>query len=565
MNSDLVTVIREGKPYNIHEIDLRKGDLVLVQTGDVIPADLKLIEARLLEVDEFDITGELTPVYKTVTDEDVFLYMGSRVVRGSAKGIVVALKDDTEYGRIIAPPTLVDKLCWTQIFHRDQLTVLLILIPALCISLLRSHNLLGTVFSFLLIGILMFFLQSDSLFQYLFFYYGSTQIKKHNILIRNFDIFGIMDHVDIICFDKTGVLTTRNIEVTKIFLGSPLIEIIIRDQDLNNSLPALIKIGCSLCTDVSFHEKITFANPVDHALISFAQKMGVDFKEIYKKYKQIYDMPFNSENRFMCCGYETDNQDKWYFLKGDPDIVLTKCRNYYSENGEINKIDFDLQSEIKAMTNTISQNGDTAIALAIAETESCIEQSEFTFLCLVQIENTLQKGAKEVVQKAIEKGMRPLLLTGDKQQAAIKIAHDCGIASKSSVALNGNVMERMALDEVGRQSEYCSIFSRLMPSQKGSIIRQLQFRGHRIAMIGDGPNDGIALRVADVGISFQANSSPIAMQYSSVLLSQLSDLAIFIDISNKVMRIAKRIKLLRALALLILLILVYLNIFLQIY
>jgi hypothetical protein len=152
-------------------------------------------------------------------------------------------------------------------------------------------------------------------------------------------------------------------------------------------------------------------------------------------------MPFNSENRFMCCGYETDNQDKWYFLKGDPDIVLTKCRNYYSENGEINKIDFDLQSEIKAMTNTISQNGDTAIALAIAETESCIA-SEFTFLWPFQIENTLQKGKEWF--KRHEKGS-PFTAYRDKQQAAIKMAHDCG-SHQNPHTLEWECDERMALD-----------------------------------------------------------------------------------------------------------------------
>lgn len=563
MNNNFVAVIREGAPYHVHENDLLKGDLVLIQTGDTIPADMKLIEARSLEVDEFDITGELIPVYKTITNEDVLLYMGSRVVRGSAKGVVVALGDETEYGRIISQTSTPDKFHWKQLIHRDQLTILLLFIPAFTISILQSQNLIVTIFDFLLIGIVSIFLQYDLFFQYLFFNHGQTLIEKNNISIRDFDLIRIMAHVDIICFDKTGVLTTRNIEVAKLFLDKPLFGISVRDQNFENDIPVLIKTACSLCTDISYYEKIEFANPVDYALISFAQKMGVDLEDVLQKYQRIYDMPFNSENRVMACGYETENQAKWYFMKGDPDIVLNKCKYYYSKNGEEYNINFGFQSEIKAMTNSISQNGDTAIALAVADRELSPDQLDYTFLCLVQLENTLQEGAREVVQKAIEKGIRPLLLTGDKQQAAIKIAHDCGIATKSSVALNGNVIERMALDEVGRQSEYCSVFSRLMPSQKGSIIRQIQNRGHLVAMIGDGPNDGIALKAADIGISFQTNSSPIAMQYSSVLLDRLSDLTIFMEVSTRMLKTAQVIKFLRTIALLVILVMVYLYIFLQ--
>jgi len=565
MNSDLVTVIREGTPYHIHENDLQEGDLVLIQTGDLIPADLKLIEARSLEVDEFDITGELIPVYKTISNEDDFLYRGSRVIRGSAKGIVVALGDNTEYGRIFTQPSVPANFQWAQVFHREHLAIFLLLLPALYISSLQSQNPFGTTFGFLLIGILSFFLLFDLIVKFISVIRAQTLIKKNSILIRNFDLLRTMDQIDIICFDKTGVLTSRNIEVTKIFCGSPLIEITSKDYGFNDGIPALIKTACALCNDVSFFEKKDFANPVDHALITFAQKSGTDLEDALKKYRRIYDYPFNSENRIMACGYETENQARWYFMKGDPDIVLNKCKYHYSNNGEKINNNFTFQSEIKALANSISQKGDMAIALAVAEMKSSPDQPQYSFLCVVQVENTLQTGAKEAVQKAIEKGIRPILLTGDKQQAAIKIAHECEIATKSSLALNGNVVEKMTLDEVGRQSEYCSVFSRLIPSQKGTIIRQLQNRGHRVAMIGDGPNDGIALKVANIGISFSTNSSPIAMQYSSVLLNRLSDLTIFLDISNRIMKTEKWLKNLRTLVLLILLFVVIIYIYLQIF
>ncbi|NMB80394.1 MAG: cation-transporting P-type ATPase [Ignavibacteria bacterium] len=561
MNNTLITVIRDGKPYHIYENDLLLGDLVLIQTGDVIPADLKLIEARSVEIDEFELTGELLPVRKTIAEKDVFVYMGSRVICGSAKGIVIAKGNETEYGRIMAQSSVTEESPWSRTINRDQLVFLLLLIPAAWISIFQSRNRLETVLVFLLIGFFVILIQNDQLFEFISFNHGQILINRHNILIRDFNVIRDMDDVDIICFDKTGVLTTRNIEITKFYFDLPLVEIAARHPDFENGIPALIKTACSLCTDVTYFEKIDFANPIDHALLSFVQKTGLNLEEVQQKSRRIYEIPFSSENRYMCCGYEIENQTNWYFMKGDPDIVLNKCTHYYSKNGKKNKLSFNFQSSIKTKTNLISQNGDTVIALAVAEMESNLNQPAYSFLCLVQLENVVQEGAKEVVHKVIENGIRPLLLTGDKQQAAIKISRDFGIVTESPVALNGNVIEKMALDEVGRQSEYCSVFSSLMPSQKGIIIRQLQKRGHRVAMVGDGPNDGIALRVADVGISFQTNSSPIAMQYSSVLLNRLSDLMVLVNISTNTVKTTKKIKLLRSLVLLVLLFLVYFDIF----
>lgn len=175
--------------------------------------------------------------------------------------------------------------------------------------------------------------------------------------------------------------------------------------------------------------------------------------------------------------------------------------------------------------DAIQQNGDTVIALAYATSDvSGHPPDAYTFLCLLQFENTMQPGVREVIQGLSKNGIRCILLTGDRGETAAKIGRDSGIAEYTTAVLSGKVIDRMDLAEVARQAAYCSIFARLLPSQKGMLIRLLQQRGHWIAMVGDGPNDGIALKVADIGISYGVDSSPIARRLSDILIPNLAGL-----------------------------------------
>ncbi len=561
INGNYVTVIRKDITQNIRDNDLHLGDLVLLQTGDIVPADLKLVEARCLEVDEFDITGELVPVVKTISSEDVFVYMGCRIIRGSAKGIVIALGNETVYGRILNQVTAASQKQKFPQFRLSQLWILLLLLPAFCQSMFRSTAIHITILEYLFVGVMLLLSQRDELIHRFLLKREQQKFKKRNVLIRDSESIPHISEIGIICFDKTGVLTTREMEISKFFMLSALNGLNAISLDFSVSTHALIRTASVLCTDVSFFEKFQFANPVDHALISFAQRVSANFAEISSKYRRVFDMPFDSERRFMYCGYETEDKAKWYFLKGDPDVVLLQCKDYYDESGGKRKLDFNYKTKISALSKSISQNGDTAIAMAITQGDMNSKPNEYTFLCLAQFENTLQDGVKEIVESFIKKGIRPLLLTGDKSEAAVKIAHACGIAQNSEASLSGNVIDRMTLDEVGRQAEYCSIFSRLLPSQKATIIRQLKNKGHRVMMVGDGPNDGIALNVADIGISFQNDSSPIARQFSSILINHLNDLPGLFERSYALKARMKRLLYFRIVILIVLLILVYVDVF----
>jgi len=526
-----VTIVKNGELVNIVEDNLRQGDVVLLQAGDLVPADLRLVEATSLEVDEFELTGEIMPVIKKVNERDVMVYKGSKVVKGTGKGYVTATGEQTEYGKI-------SKLEWEREkgykFHwvnKSHFILPLALLPALIISLMRYHNPL--VFAvFLPLAAIVVLLQNTKLFKYILITSEIRRLQGHNIYFREMTALEHFINVDVMCFDKTGVLTTRNLEVKNVFLESGILNIDSVSTEGNTF--NLIKIACALCNDVRFREKMDQASLIDRALISFAMKNGINLDETLFRYKRIYDNPFDSEERYMACGFQFSDTTEYYFAKGDPEIILRMCDSYLTILGLKKDMDYDLLSSVKTNMDSINKTGDTIIALAYSTGSSTNVPSNYTFLCLLQLGAPLVPGVHEMLRELSVKGIRNVMLTGDRAETAAKVGEEIAITDRAYADLTGKHIERMELSEVARQSAYGSVFARLLPSQKGILIRLFQEKGHYVAMVGDGANDSTALRVADIGISFVENSSPFAKRLSKILINDLGDLLLVAQGSNRI-------------------------------
>lgn len=545
MSANAVTIVQEGKLVNTEVSQLRLGDLVVAQAGDVVPADLQLVEARGLEVDEFEITGEIMPVLKKVGAADAVLYMGSRVVRGAAKGTVVALGEHTEYGKVLREDWEDEKPAKFPLFKTRYLGLILALLPAVLIAIVRTHQVVGAVGLYGLAALALIVLQNDALFRSYLTNAELKTLQRRGIRIRSISALAKLRDVDLMCFDKTGVLTTRRMAVKTLYFADRVAQ---GDDPLadkaNADIAALVKLGCALGNDVLFYEKLDLATPVDKALLAYATHNGVDVQATLARYQRIYDEPFDSEKRFMASGFARDGQ-ALYFLKGDPDVVLRKCRSYVTTDGAQHPLDWEFRRLQDGYLDAVSQQRDTAIALAYRTESPDLPPTGYTFLCLFQLENPLQPDARDIVSALAARGIRSMMLTGDRAATAIKISAACGITAGSQACLTGRVLERMGAVEIARQSDYCSVFAQLMPSQKGFLIRFLQRDGHRVAMIGDGPNDGIALRAADVGISYLNDSSPIARRLAKILIHELADLSLLIESAFRIERRAKQWKLCR--------------------
>jgi Ca2+-transporting ATPase len=546
LRGNTVSILKNGRITNIAEEDLTKGDILLLQAGDLVSADLKLLEAHSLEVDEFELTGEIRPADKKANGEDVLVYRGSKVIRGNGKGVVVATGEATEYGEIIKQRWGQVKLEFPSLINGKYSVLLVFFLPPFIVSLTQSINLALVCVTYFSLMVLVVLLQNSELFRYILTMREVKKIESQGIHIQDVTSLDRIKSVNIFCFDKTGVLTTRDLEVERIHFADAIL-----DTDSFASaghIYDLAKIACALCNGVIFFEKASLADSIDRALIAFAMKNGINVKELLLKSKRIYEKPFDSENRYMACGFELED-GKTYFAKGDPEIILRMCQNYTTVSGIEKELDFEFLSSMNAETYAINQKGDIAIALAYNSNTFENPPLHWTFLCLLQLENPVKTGISDVVKTLQEGGIRTLILTGDRPETALKISREVGIEKQSGYCLSGKSMARMDLSEVARQSDYVSVFARLLPSQKGVLIMLLQQRNNVVAMVGDGPNDTVALKVADVGISFVENSSPFAQRVSKILINDLADLLAIIRIAGMTKLQVRYLLLFRILAL----------------
>jgi Ca2+-transporting ATPase len=530
MTGDFVTIISDGKLINIDKSNLRIGDTVVLQTHDLVPADLKLVGANGLEVDEFDITGELLPVIKKVEDEDVILYAGTKITRGTGDGVVTTIGEETEYGKVL-------KQSWEQaepyqfrLFEKKYLSLVLLLLLAFLIQAEYSNHVFALAVFYSILSLVLLLSQNEELHRHILVSKELAKLGRSGIQIRDTKALERMGDMDTFCFDKTGVLTTRQMMVKTVYFADGMI---IADSapTIDESVFHWIKIACAVCNDVSIWEKLEQANPMDKALISFAMKNGVNVKELLQRHKRIYDKPFDSENRHMVSGFEMDGKEV-YFAKGDAEVIQKMCGSYMTMMGGRKKIGAEFWHANRSNMEAINQNGNTVIALAYSNAST----TGYTFLGLLELENPLQVGVRETIRKITERGTRSILMTGDRAETAVSVAEACGITNDSNLVLTGRTLDRMESPEIARQSAYCSVFARLLPSQKGFLIRLLQQGGHCVGMIGDGVNDGIALKVADVGISFVENSSPVARRLAHILINTLDDLGRLVESAKRIKR-----------------------------
>ncbi len=311
MKDNPVTIIKNGKWINIAEDDLCKDDTVVFQAGDIVPADLRLIEATGLEVDEFDLTGEIMPVIKNI-QESAMLYRGSKIIKGSGKGIAVATGSETEYGKILEQTWEQENTYRFQFFNKNSLFPVALLLPPFVVQMALSHHPILLILLYLFLSAALMLMQNDDFFRYLLISDEVKKYERYQIQIRDISAIEALNQIDVICFDKTGVLTTREMEVKNLYYADGMPHA--ANTANNNTLSYLVKTACALCNDVQFYEKLEQANAIDKTLISFAGKNGIDIKELLQS-ERIYHRPFESENKYMACGYKLKDLGVYYFAR----------------------------------------------------------------------------------------------------------------------------------------------------------------------------------------------------------------------------------------------------------
>ena len=544
------TVIRDGSQTIIPTRELVPGDIVVLSEGNKIPADLRLFFIKDAAVDESALTGESIPVEKrigpvsiphlTPADQTCIAFSGTFISRGSAKGIVINTGEKTEFGKI-ASMVKHTKTSETPLQKKISEFTSTLIIAILSVS--TFNFVLANIFGY---SMIYSFLASVSLIVAAIpemlpiivttiLALAATMMARRNALIRRLPAAETLGCTTVICSDKTGTLTKNEMTVKKVYAAGLVYEIsgagyephgdfsinsnVIKTTPLNNVIMETLRAGylCNNAT-LSFHDNRyhMVGDPTEGALIVSAVKAGMT-----EQPERLDVIPFHSEKMYMLTLHEGLTENIIY-VKGSPEKLLELCVNQLSDAGI-----GPLQSKaIHEQVNTMAREALRVLGMAYKtvpkDKKSLTEEDihEFTFLGLQGMMDPPRDEAIDAVEKCKSAGMRTVMITGDHAQTAKAVAYQLGIiASAEEPALTGEELAVMDDRKLNNTVDTVSVYARVAPEHKLRIARQLQKRGHVVAMTGDGVNDAPALKAADIGVAMGITGSEVSKEASSMVLN----------------------------------------------
>ena len=555
MNTEVV-VIRDGKKISISSIDLVPGDIVLLESGSKVPADMRLLEVKDLKVDESMLTGESVSTLKdialqnqdiTLNDRDNMTYSGTFVTYGRAKGIVVATAEHTELGKIahlIEETSSMDTPLTKKIsaFSKVLLYVILALSAfTFAIGILRENSAVETFMASvaLAVGAIPEGLPAAVTITLAI---GVSRMAKKNAIIRKLPAVETLGSVTTICSDKTGTLTQNKMSVTHIYCGGTTYNIsgngyepkgrFFKDNEevefIDDSLKEILRVGY-LCNESYLVEKDgSFSingDPTEGALVVSALKAGCSEHILNTTFPRLDLLPFESDRQFMATiNKDVPNKQNILYLKGSIEKTLAIC-DFQSIDDEPIEID---RAKILHQAELFASKGLRVLAIAKKITKNeIIEDDElkdkFIFLGLQAMMDPPRPEAIEAVKESIGAGIKIIMITGDHALTAFSIAKMMSIVPQNTEfegsVIRGSELFNLTDAELIQKVSEVRVFARVEPEQKLRIVDALQARGEIVAMTGDGVNDAPALKQADIGIAMGVGGTEVAKEASDMILS----------------------------------------------
>ena len=550
-------VIRDGKKINISSVDVVPGDIVLLESGFKVPADIRLLEVKDLKVDESILTGESLPTSKrlelldqdtTLSDRKNMVYSGTFVTYGRAKGIVVATGEHTEIGKIAhlldntasLDTPLTQKI---SVFSKVLLVIILVLaILTFIVGVLRENSVVETFMASvaLAIGAIPEGLPAAVTITLAI---GVSRMATKNAIIRKLPAVETLGSVTTICSDKTGTLTQNKMFVTDIYCGKnsysvtgngyePKGDFYSNNQKIeiiDESLEELLRVGY-LCNESYLVEdngayKIK-GDPTEGALIVSALKSGFVEHNLITQYPRIDILPFESDRQYMATLHKESAKDgtKSIYLKGSIERVLAIC-DFEVEDGKVVPIE---KKTIEMKGEEYASLGLRVLAIGTKTTQrEWIDDEElqggFVFLGLQAMMDPPRVEAIEAVQECHGAGINIIMITGDHPLTAFSISKMMSIIPKDALfensVLNGSQLFQLTDSQLIEKVKTVKVFARVEPEQKLRIVDALQARGEIVAMTGDGVNDAPALKQANIGIAMGLGGTEVAKEASDMILS----------------------------------------------
>ncbi len=564
MLSPTVTVLRGGREEEVPSKELVPGDILLLEAGDRIPADARLIENHSLQCDEAPLTGESVPVAKDaiplpddvrLSDRRNIVFTGTTVTYGRGKAVVTATGMATEFGKVAQEVAAV-KVEKTPLEKRTEelgkwlgMMALSICSLAAGISVVRQM-LEGTIDFPFLVTVLMFAVAlavaavPEALAAIVTgaLAIGMHQMAKRNALIRKMPAVETLGCTTVICSDKTGTLTKGEMTVKKIFTATfHWVEVTgvgyIPEGELRGSSPLLLRDhpvlqmllqAALLCNDAFLEEKdgrwLVKGDPTEGALVVAAVKAGLHQCEMRLENPRIDEIPFSSERKRMTTLHHMKDGRRLAFMKGAPEVVLQKCHYILDDSGP-KEMEERAKAEILKINEEMTQGALRVLGFAyrdcpdgLGNGEEDIEK-DFVFLGLVGMIDPPREEAVEAIKVCKEVGIKPIMITGDHRLTALAIAKEMGIYKEGDLILTGEELERIPDAEFERIVGQVTVYARVSPFDKLKIVKAWKQRGEVVAMTGDGVNDAPALKHADIGIAMGITGTEVTKEASDMVLA----------------------------------------------
>ena len=527
-------VRRDGNIVQIASREVTIGDEVIVEAGDCIPADGRLIECASLKVNESALTGESISVEKNLEeisqeaalgDQRNRVFSGSFVTYGRGSYEVTAIGMDTEVGKIARlMKATVEKRTPLQMNLDDfgkKLSIAILVFSAVIfgVNVFQGQS-VGSAFMFAVALAVAAIPEALSSIVTIVLSFGTQKMAKEHAIVRKLQAVEGLGSVSVICSDKTGTLTQNKMTVEDYYVDERRIPT--GEINLKNENEKLLLRFSILCNDSSNTDGQEIGDPTETALINLGSNLGMEAMEVRNRYPRVSEVPFDSDRKLMSTSHEMED-GHIMVIKGAVDVLMNRMAKIRIGE-EVRRFTALDRKNITEQNVRFSKEGLRVLAFAYKPIESGVELSEederdLTFLGLIAMMDPPREESKVAVEECMHAGIRPIMITGDHKITAAAIAKRIGILKDESEACEGAVIENMSDEELKDFVEGISVYARVSPEHKIRIVRAWQEKGNIVAMTGDGVNDAPALKQADIGVAMGVTGSEVAKDAAAMVLT----------------------------------------------
>ena len=555
LSAPAAKVLRDGKKQEIAAKDVVPGDILLLEAGDLVTADGRILDNFSLQVNESSLTGESTNIDKldTTFEKEVpladrvnMVYSSSLLTYGRANVLVTATGMDTEIGKIA---TLMNEtkerrtplqVSLDQFSSRLATAILIFCALILGLQMWRGQPLLDALLFAVALAVAAIPEALSSIVT-IVQAMGTQKMAKEHAIIKNLAAVESLGSVSVICSDKTGTLTQNKMTVEDIYIGGKVLKP--EELNLSNQLHRYLLYDVVLNNDASLSDGKKIGDPTESALLEMYRKvpgidlgdgkLGLSESELREHLDRLEEVPFDSDRKLMSTKHLIHTVPT-IFVKGAIDVLLKRCVNIRFGD-DVRPMTEEDRKDILAQNNHFSENGLRVLAFAYKESDEELttdSEKDLTFIGLVSEMDPPREESVAAVARAKEAGIRTVMITGDHKVTAVAIAKKIGIFTDGDLALTGLELDALSDEELDQQIERVAVYARVSPENKIRIVNAWQRKNHIVSMTGDGVNDAPALKKADVGVAMGITGTEVSKDAASMILTDDNFATIIKAVSN---------------------------------